>query len=297
MKEITKVVLPVAGMGTRMLPITKVVPKELLGIIERPTIEYIIDEVKASGIETIVFVISQGKGKIIDYFDIDQNLRSFLKERGKLELLKIVEEVESKVEHLIGLWQKAPEGLGQAILIAEKVIENEPFGVLLGDDLVDADPPCLKQMMDVYKELKGNIIAIEEVSWERVSKYGIIDGKKVSDRLIKIEKVIEKPKKEEAPTNLAIIGRYIFEPYIFDYLKRIKKGPSGEYQLTDAIELMINDGKPVYAFLFDGKRFDTGSKEGYFETILHYALKKPEFKKVFLDFIKKELSEETKNLI
>lgn len=282
---IKKAVLPVAGLGTRMLPITKVVPKELLNIIDRPTIEYVVNETIESGIETLIFIVSQGKGGIIDYFDTNLNLRSFLKERNKLDLLKIVEEVEEKIKHLIDVRQKEPLGLGHAVLMAEKAVENEPFAVLLGDDLVDATPPCLKQMIDIYNKIQANIIAIEEVPWENVSKYGIIEGEKVEDNLIQIKGVVEKPKKEEAPTNLAIIGRYIFKPEIFTYLKKIEKDPSGEYQLTDAIQLMINDGHKVYGYLFQGKRFDTGNKKGYFETILHYGIKDPELKEVLIKFV------------
>ncbi|RKX61262.1 MAG: UTP--glucose-1-phosphate uridylyltransferase [Thermodesulfobacteriota bacterium] len=282
---IKKAVLPVAGLGTRMLPITKVVPKELLNIIDRPTIEYVVNETIESGIETLIFIVSQGKGGIIDYFDTNLNLRSFLKERNKLDLLKIVEEVEEKIKHLIDVRQKEPLGLGHAVLMAEKAVENEPFAVLLGDDLVDATPPCLKQMIDIYNKVQANIIAIEEVPWENVSKYGIIEGEKVENNLIQIKRVIEKPKKEEAPTNLAIIGRYIFKPEIFAYLKKIEKDPSGEYQLTDAIQLMINDGHKVYGYLFQGKRFDTGNKKGYFETILHYGIKDPELKEVLIKFV------------
>lgn len=287
--EVKKAVLPVAGLGTRMLPITKVVPKELLNIVDRPTIEYVVDEAIEAGLETLIFIISQGKGNIIDYFDTNLNLRSFLRERGKMELLKKVEEVEDKVEHLIGIWQKTPEGLGHAILMAEKAVGDEPFAVLLGDDLVDAEVPCIKQMIAMYKEHPANYIAIEKVAWEDVHRYGIIEGEEVSSGLIKIKKVVEKPKREEAPTNFAIIGRYIFNPEIFEYLKRIEKAPSGEYQLTDAIQLMIDEGKEVYAYLFEGKRFDTGNKKGYFRTVLHYASKDPELKEVLLSF-SKELS-------
>ncbi|WP_028841822.1 UTP--glucose-1-phosphate uridylyltransferase [Thermodesulfobacterium hveragerdense] len=292
---VKKAVLPVAGLGTRMLPITKVVPKELLPVIERPTIEYVINEAIQSGVNTLVFIISQGKGKIIDYFDIDLNLRSFLKERKKTELLEKVQEVEEKIKHLIEVRQKVPEGLGHAILMAEKAVGEEPFAVLLGDDLVDADPPCIKQMLDVYQSLSSesseiSLIGVEEVTWKDVSKYGIIEGERVSTDLIKIRKVVEKPKPEEAPSNLAIIGRYIFSPIVFDYLKRIPK-VNGEYQLTDAIQLMIDEGHEVYAYLFKGKRFDTGNKEGFFQAILHYACKDPKLEAVLRNFYKERFQD------
>lgn len=287
---IRKAVIPVAGLGTRMLPVTKVVPKELLNIVDRPTIEYVVDEIIASGISTLIFIISQGKGGIIDYFDTNLNLRSFLKERGKFDLLKKVEEVEDKIEHLIEVRQKVPEGLGHAVLMAERAVENEPFAVVLGDDLVDGNPPCLKQMIDIYNYLSTktknhSLIAVEKVSKEDISRYGIIDGEKIEDNLIKVKKVVEKPSPEKAPSNLAIIGRYIFDPIIFEFLKKIPK-VHGEYQLTDAIQLMIENGYEVYAYLFNGIRFDTGNKEGFFKTFLHYATKNPKLKEVLISFVK-----------
>ncbi|MCD6547845.1 MAG: UTP--glucose-1-phosphate uridylyltransferase [Thermodesulfobacterium sp.] len=286
---IRKAVIPVAGLGTRMLPITKVVPKELLNIIDRPTIEYVVDEIISSEINTLIFIISQGKGGIIDYFDTNLSLRSFLKERNKPELLKKVEEVEEKIKQLIEVRQKVPEGLGHAVLMAERAVENEPFAVVLGDDLVDAETPCLKQMIDVYNLLSNqtqnhSIIAVEEVSKKDIHRYGVIDGERVGDNLIKIKKVVEKPSPEEAPSNLAIIGRYIFDPVIFEFLKKIQK-VQGEYQLTDAIQLMINNGYEVYAYLFEGTRFDTGNKEGFFKTVLHYAIKNPALKEVLISFV------------
>jgi len=286
---IRKAVIPVAGLGTRMLPITKVVPKELLNIVDRPTIEYVVDEIISSGINTLIFIISQGKGGIIDYFDTNLSLRSFLKERGKTKLLKKVEEVEEKIEHLIEVRQKIPEGLGHAVLMAERAVENEPFAVVLGDDLVDAEIPCLKQMIEIYNQLSKktknhSIIAVEEVSEEDVYKYGIIEGEKIEDNLLKIKRVVEKPSPEEAPSNLAIIGRYIFDPVIFEFLKKIPK-IHGEYQLTDAIQLMIENGYEVYAYMFKGIRFDTGNKEGFFRTVLHYATKDPKLKEVLIRFV------------
>lgn len=281
---IRKAVLPVAGLGTRMLPVTKVVPKELLNIIDRPTIEYVVDEAIASGIDTLIFIISQGKEKILDYFNVDLGLKTFLKERKKIDLLKKVEEVENKVKNLISIIQKIPEGLGQAVLMAEKAVGNETFAVLLGDDLVEAEEPCLKQMMSVHLKYEGSIIAVEKVPLEDISKYGIIEGEMVEEGVIKIKKVIEKPSPEEAPSDLAIIGRYIFQPVIFDFLKKIKKSVGGEYQLTDAIQLMIEEGYPVYAYLFEGERFDTGNKKGFLKTILHYAKKDEELREVLREF-------------
>jgi UTP--glucose-1-phosphate uridylyltransferase len=283
-----KVLFPVAGFGTRMLPVTKVVPKELLPILNRPAIEYVVDEALNSGFDSFIFVISYGKEAIIDYFDVDLGLRSFLAERKKESLLALIKEVESKVKTLSAVRQKIPEGLGHAVLSAERLVGKEPFAVILGDDLIDAEPPCLKQMKELYLELSAqteihSLVALEEVSLEEVSKYGIVEGERISDNLIKIKRMVEKPAPEEAPSNLAIVGRYIFHPAIFEYLKRIpKKG--GEYQLTDAMQLMIEEGYPFYGYIFQGIRLDTGNPKGYFKAILHYASKDPELREILKSF-------------
>ena len=285
---VRKVLFPVAGFGTRMLPVTKVVPKELLPILNRPAIEYVVDEALNSGFDSFIFVISYGKEAIIDYFDVDLGLRSFLAERKKESLLDLIKEVESKVKTLSAVRQKIPEGLGHAVLSAERLVGKEPFAVILGDDLIDAEPPCLKQMKELYLELSAqtenhSLIALEEVSLEEVSKYGIVEGERISDNLIKIKRMVEKPSPEEAPSNLAIVGRYIFHPTIFEYLKRIpKKG--GEYQLTDAMQLMIEEGYPFYGYIFQGIRLDTGNPKGYFKAILHYASKDPELREILKSF-------------
>ncbi len=289
---IKKAILPVAGLGTRMLPITKVVPKELLPILNRPAIEYIVEEVVLSGINTLIFIISAGKEAIVDYFDVDLGLKKFLEDRKKNDLLHLVKEVEGKVKNLIAIRQKVPEGLGHAVLMGEESVGDEPFAVVLGDDLVSSSIPCLKQMIQKYLELEArgkdlSLVAIEEVPLEEVSRYGVVVGERVSENLIKLQRVVEKPTIEEAPSNFAIIGRYIFTPKIFFYLKRIpKKG--GEYQLTDAIQAMIDDGHPVYAYLFHGKRLDTGNLAGYLKAIVHYAFKDPELanllRELILDF-------------
>jgi len=287
---IRKAVFPVAGVGTRMLPITKVLPKELLPILTRPVIEYVVDEALLSGFDELIFVISYGKEAILDYFDVDLGLKSFLKERKKGDLLQMVEELEGKVKTLSTVRQKVPEGLGHAVLVTESLVGKEPFAVLLGDDLVDADTPCLKQMKERYLELlpkteRHSLIALEEVPQVEVSRYGIVEGERVSEDLILIKRVVEKPSPEEAPSNLAIIGRYLFDPIIFDYLKRIpKKG--GEYQLTDAIQLMLDEGYPVYGYFFKGTRLDTGNPQGYLKSLLHYALKDEAYKEVILEFLK-----------
>lgn len=288
---IRKAVLPVAGFGTRMLPVTKVIPKELLPLLNRPVIEYVVDEVIDSGFDSVIFVISYGKEAILDYFDVDLGLKSFLKDRKKEVLLKLVEEVEDKIRYLSSIRQKIPQGLGHAVLMAERLVGNEPFAVVLGDDIVDSDVPCLKQMVETYTILSvktqgHSVIALEEVAWEDVSKYGIIEGEKVEDDLILIKRVVEKPPLEEAPSNLSIIGRYIFDPVIFHFLKKIPK-ISGEYQLTDAIQAMIDDGYPVYGYLFQGKRLDTGNLKGFFEATLHYAMKDSSLRELLKNFCSK----------
>lgn len=287
---IKKAVLPVAGFGTRMLPITKVIPKELLPILNRPVIEYVVDEVIESGLDSLIFVISYGKEAILDYFDVDLGLKQFLTERKKEKLLRLVEEIEEKIRYLSSIRQKIPQGLGHAVLMAERLIGDEPFAVVLGDDLVDSDPPCLRQMIEIHLRLDAkvsqpSVIALERVSPEDVSKYGIVEAELEEEGLFRIKRVVEKPSPEEAPSNLAIIGRYIFTPAIFEYLKRIPKS-SGEYQLTDAIQLMIDEGYPVYGYSFRGKRLDTGNPKGFFEAILHYALKDPQLREVLRDFCK-----------
>jgi UTP--glucose-1-phosphate uridylyltransferase len=248
----------------------------------------VVDEALNSGFDSFIFVISYGKEAIIDYFDVDLGLRSFLAERKKESLLDLIKEVESKVKTLSAVRQKIPEGLGHAVLSAERLVGNEPFAVILGDDLIDAEPPCLKQMKELYLELSAqtenhSLIALEEVSLEEVSKYGIVEGERISDNLIKIKRMVEKPAPEEAPSNLAIVGRYIFHPAIFEYLKRIpKKG--GEYQLTDAMQLMIEEGYPFYGYIFQGIRLDTGNPKGYFKAILHYASKDPDLREILKSF-------------
>lgn len=288
---IRKAVLPVAGFGTRMLPVTKVIPKELLPLLNRPVIEYVVDEVIASGLDSLIFVISYGKEAILDYFDIDLGLKKFLQDRNKEALLKLIEEVEEKIKYLSSIRQKIPQGLGHAILMAERLVGNEPFAVILGDDLVDSEIPCLKQMYEVYLELSvktqsPSLIALEEIPLEDVSKYGIIEGERISESLILIKRVVEKPSIEEAPSNLSIIGRYIFDPVLFEYLKAIPK-VSGEYQLTDAVQKMIEDGYPVYGYLFEGKRLDTGNLKGFFEATLHLAAKDPTLREVLKAFCAK----------
>ena len=273
---IRKAVLPVAGLGTRMLPATKVIPKEMLCVVDRPAIQYVVEEAVAAGLAEIIFVISRGKETILDHFDISPELEAELEARGKTALLEKVRRVSSLVESLSAVRQKRALGLGHAILTAAPLVGDEPFAVLLGDDLVQAEVPCIKQLVEKALELKAPVIAVERLPREKVSLYGVIAGEEIEKGLWRLSGVVEKPRPEEAPSELAIIGRYVFYPEIFDYLRRTPFGAGGELQLTDAVAAMIAEGRPVYALEFKGTRFDTGNKLGFVKTVLAYALQDPE---------------------
>jgi len=271
---IRKAIIPAAGLGTRFLPATKAQPKEMLPIVDKPAIQYIVEEAIASGVEDIIIVTGRNKRAIEDHFDKSVELEMMLEENGKHELLKIVQTVSNLVDvHYIR--QKQPLGLGHAVLCARKFVGNEPFALLLGDDIIDSEPPCLRQMMDLYKEAQTSIIAVQEVPREEVDKYGIISPAPKSGWLDYIEDLIEKPEVEQAPSNMAVIGRYIIEPEIFDILERQPPGRGGEIQLTDALRVMNRD-KQMAAFRINGKRYDTGDKLGYIEATIEFALKRPE---------------------
>lgn len=283
---IRKVVLPVAGLGTRMLPATKAVPKEMLCLINKPAIQYIVEEAVASGIKEFIFVVSRNKEAILDHFDLSPELEAELEAKGKKNLLEEVRKVSRLIESLSAVRQKKPLGLGHAILVAAPLVGNEPFGVLLGDDIVDAEEPCLKQLIRAAEELRAPVIAVERLPREEVSRYGVISGKKVQEGLYEIEDVVEKPRPEEAPSELAIIGRYVFFPSIFEYLERLSPGAGGEIQLTDAIATMAREGHKIYALEFRGTRYDTGNKEGFVKATVALALKDPELGPKLRDFLR-----------
>jgi len=271
---IRKAIIPAAGLGTRFLPATKAQPKEMLPIVDKPAIQYIVEEAIASGVEDIIIVTGRNKRAIEDHFDKSVELEMMLEENGKHELLKIVQTVSNLVDvHYIR--QKQPLGLGHAVLCARKFVGNEPFALLLGDDIIDSEPPCMRQMMDLYREAQTSIIAVQEVPREEVDKYGIISPAPKTGWLDYIEDLIEKPDVEQAPSNMAVIGRYIIEPGIFEILERQQPGRGGEIQLTDALRVMNRD-KKMAAFRINGKRYDTGDKLGYIEATIEYALKRPE---------------------
>ncbi len=272
--KVKKAVIPAAGLGTRFLPATKVVPKELLPIVDKPSIQYIMEEVASAGIEGVILITGREKGSIEDHFDTSIELENHLIKKGRDDLLKVVREISGMVT-LVSVRQKEPLGLGHAILCAKKVVGNEPFAVLLGDDLIDAEVPCIRQMMDVYQNLDGALIAIQKVPRSETHLYGIIKGKKVTDRVYSVEEMVEKPERGKAPSNLAIIGRYILPPRIFDILEKVKPDRRGEIQLTDGLKELSRE-VPIYGYEFIGDRYDAGDKFGYLQANLCFGLRHPE---------------------
>ena len=272
--KVKKAVIPAAGFGTRFLPATKVVPKELLPIVDKPTIQYIMEEVAAAGIEEVILITGREKGSIEDHFDTSTELENHLKEKGKEDLLRMVREISEMVT-LVSVRQKEPLGLGHAILCAKRTVGEEPFAVLLGDDLIDAKIPCIKQMIDVYQEMDGALIAIQKVPRSETHLYGIIKGKRVKDRVYRIEEMVEKPKQGRAPSNLAIIGRYILPPQIFGILEKVSPDVKGEIQLTDGLR-ELSQRVPVFGYEFIGDRYDAGDKLGYLQANISFGLKHPE---------------------
>ena len=281
--KVKKAIIPAAGLGTRFLPATKAQPKEMLPIVDKPTIQYIVEEAIASGIEEILIITGRNKKSIEDHFDKSIELELELERAGKSELLELVRDISDMVDiHYIR--QKEPRGLGHAIHCAKTFVGNEPFAVLLGDDVVDSETPCLKQLSDCYSEYKTTILGVQTVSRENVSKYGIVDGIHIEDRVYKVKDLVEKPSVEEAPSNVAILGRYIITPEIFNILENTKPGKNGEIQLTDALKTLIGK-EAMYAFNFEGKRYDVGDKLGFLEATIEFALKKDELKSEFIEYL------------
>jgi UTP-glucose-1-phosphate uridylyltransferase len=285
---IRKAVIPAAGLGTRFLPVTKSMPKEMLPIIDKPAIHYVVEEAVASGIDDIIIVTGRGKRAIEDYFDAAPELEMRLKAQHKVEALKSLKKI-SAFPDIQYVRQKEPNGLGDAILKAEKHIGNEPFAVLLGDDIVANVKPCTAQLMSVYSRFNSSVISIEAVPREKVCSYGIIQGNGIEPDLFRIEDIIEKPTQENAPSDMGAVGRYIFIPEIFDCLKNTYPGVGNEIQLTDAIRILLKD-HPVYAYKFKGKRFDTGDKLGYIETIIDFALRNDRMKNDLMMYLQKRLN-------
>lgn len=284
--KIRKAVIPAAGLGTRFLPATKAQPKEMLPIVDKPAIQFIIEEAIQSGIEEILIITGRNKRAIEDHFDRAVELEMTLKEQGKYDLLGLVQEIADVTIHYVR--QKEAKGLGHAVLCAKQFVGNEPFAVLLGDDIVDASVPCLKQLMDVYEDYGGSVLGVQEVPRDKVSSYGIVQPTRVKDNLWKAIDLVEKPAVEEAPSQLAVLGRYIIEPEIFELLENTEPGRGGEIQLTDALRRLA-DIRAVYAYNFEGRRYDIGDKQGYLEATIEYALKRPELRDKFLRYLVKTM--------
>lgn len=287
--RIRKAVLPVAGLGTRFLPATKAQPKEMLPVVDKPLVQYAVEEVAASGVPMVVFVTGRGKNAIENHFDVSLELEQELAGRGKKELLRQVRSISGLLQ-IAYVRQKQPLGLGHAILTARELVGNEPFAVLLSDDIIDSQVPCLKQMLAVFERCGHSVVAIQRVPRKSVSSYGIIRGSPVrgqsaDGRLFRIEDMVEKPRPDQAPSNLAIIGRYILTPAIFREIRATRAGAGGELQLTDAIRRLLVK-EPVYGYLFEGNRYDAGDKLGFLQATVQMALKRPDLGNRFRRYLK-----------
>ena len=287
--KVRKAVFPAAGLGTRFLPATKAQPKEMLPLVDKPIIQYGVEEAMASGCDQILIITGRGKQAIEDHFDVSYELETMLEQRGKTDLLKIVRSI-SDMMHVAYVRQKEALGLGHAVLMARELVGNEPFAVLLADDVIDAKVPCLKQMVEVFDEKQCSVLATQVIEGKMISSYGVLDVKQVDDsrfgdRLFEIKNMVEKPKPEEAPSNLAIIGRYILTPAIFDCLANTKAGAGGELQLTDGMRLLLQKEK-MYAYVYEGRRHDTGDKLGFLKATVEFALKREDLGGPFREYLK-----------
>lgn len=283
---IRKAVFPAAGLGTRFLPATKAQPKEMLPLVDKPTIQYGVEEAVASGVSNIILVTGRGKNAIEDHFDVSTELETFLESRGKLEQLEEIRAISSLI-NVSYVRQGEPLGLGHAVLVTEAMVAGEPFAVILGDDVIDADPPALKQMIDVFDRAGGPVIAVERVPEEQVSSYGIVDvepAPELGRGVYRIKDLVEKPPRHEAPSNLAIIGRYILTPDIFDALRETTRDRSGEIQLTNGMRRLLQS-RPLYAYEIDGVRHDTGNKLGFLKAVVYFALKRPDLAGPFREYL------------
>lgn len=282
--KVKKAIIPAAGLGTRFLPATKAQPKEMLPIVDKPTIQFIVEEAIDSGIEEILIVTGRNKRAIEDHFDRSVELELELSNKGKHELLKQVRDISNLVD-IYYVRQKEARGLGHAIYCARTFVGNEPFAVMLGDDVVDSPVPCLKQLLNVFEQHSGTVLGVQEVSPHDVNKYGIVDCDRVSDRLYKVKNLVEKPAKEKAPSNIAILGRYIITPEIFDILENTEPGSGGEIQLTDALKA-LGRVQDIYAYNFEGRRYDIGSKLGFLQATVEFALKREDLNQEFREYLK-----------
>lgn len=282
--SVKKVVIPAAGLGTRFLPATKAQPKEMLPIVDKPTIQYIVEEAVNSGIEEVLIIIGRNKKCIEDHFDKSAELEDDLRNSGKEELLELVQDISNMV-NIYYVRQKEPKGLGHAISLAKNFAGNDAFAVMLGDDIVDSKVPCLKQLIDCYDKYNTSILGVQPVDYNDVSKYGIIQGLEIEKGVYKVKNMVEKPKKEETPSNIAILGRYIITPEIFDILDKTKPGKGGEIQLTDALGELVKR-EAIYACSFEGKRYDIGDKFGFIQANIEYAFKREDLKEKLIPYLK-----------
>lgn len=286
--RVRKAVFPAAGLGTRFLPATKAQPKEMLPLVDKPIIQYGVEEALASGCDQIIIITGRGKQAIEDHFDVSYELEKMLEERGKKDLLKTVRQISDMI-YVAYVRQKEAMGLGHAVLTARELVGKEPFAVLLADDVIDADPPCLSQMMRVFEETQCSVVATQVVEGKAISAYGVLDVKpvpgKFGDKLFEVVNMVEKPRLEDAPSNLAIIGRYILTPAVFESLTETKLGTGGELQLTDGMKLLLKREK-MYAYVYDGKRHDTGDKLGFLKATVEFALKRDDLGEPLRQYLK-----------
>ncbi len=286
--RVRKAIFPAAGLGTRFLPATKAQPKEMLPLVDKPIIQYGVEEALASGCDQIIIVTGLGKQAIEDHFDVSYELEKMLEERGKKDLLQIVRQISDMI-HVAYVRQKEALGLGHAVLTARELVGNEPFAVLLADDVIDADPPCLKQMIDVFEQVQCSVIATQIVDGKAISAYGVLDAKpvegKFNGRLYEIRNMVEKPRLEDAPSNLAIIGRYILTPMVFETLSQIQAGAGGELQLTDGMKMLLKKEK-MYGYVYEGRRHDTGDKLGFLKATVEFALKREDLGGPLREYLK-----------
>jgi len=292
-RKVTKAIFPVAGLGTRFLPATKSIPKEIMTLVDRPLIQYAIDEARAAGIKEFIFVTSRGKGALEDYFDHSPVLESALRRGGKNDLLDVLKSTNMESGAIAYIRQHRALGLGHAVWCARRLIANEPFAVILPDDVIAAEKPCLQQMTEAYEETGGCMVAAMEVPPEKASSYGVLDVKEDLGTMVSVKGMVEKPEQGEAPSNLAVIGRYILTPKVLQNLNRIKSGAGGEIQLTDAIAQELQEGRDVYGFRFRGQRFDCGSKAGFLQATVSFALAREELKDELSQYLRGIVALET----
>lgn len=284
-RKVTKAVFPVAGMGTRFLPATKSIPKEIMTLVDQPLVQYAIDEARAAGIEEFIFVTSRGKSALEDYFDAAPQLEETLQRKGKADLLEQLKRTDMPSGAIAYVRQREALGLGHAVWCARRLIGDEPFAVLLPDDVIASDVACLKQMVDAYQETGGCMVAAMEVAPEKTGQYGVLGVGAENGPILNVTSMVEKPAPKDAPSNLAVIGRYILTPKVLQNLNQIKSGAGGELQLTDAIAAEITNGRPVYGYRFDGRRYDCGSKSGFLQATVAFALSRPDLRDEFMDYL------------